>query len=112
MDSVASAPIPSSGLYCFGDNSEGNLGTGETTSSQQSSYPLPIELSVPIRFVSVASGLFHSLALTGTPNHITRVLCYVFHFECWVLCAHTCLQSALLPPLTLHASSLSLHDTS
>ena len=67
MEPSNGALIPASGLYSFGDNSEGNLGTtnpqGEST---YSATPLPIEIALPVRFVSVAAGLFHSLALTGT----------------------------------------------
>lgn len=67
MELVTSAPMPSSGLYSFGDNSEGNLGTGENAPDASSSAtPLPVSISTPVRFVSVAAGLFHSLALSGT----------------------------------------------
>lgn len=74
MEPSNGALIPASGLFSFGDNSEGNLGTsaaqGEST---QSATPLPIEIALPVRFVSVAAGLYHTIALTGTslvaPRH-------------------------------------------
>lgn len=66
-------PIPTSGLFCFGDNSEGNLGSGQDAKPKGEdnvaaavNTPLPLELSLPVRFVAVAAGLYHSLALTGT----------------------------------------------
>lgn len=74
MELLNGAAIPASGLYSFGDNSEGNLGTsdpqGEAT---QSATPLPIEIALPVRFVSVAAGLFHSIALTGTSHCVPLV---------------------------------------
>lgn len=77
MELPLGGPIPVSGLYCFGDNSEGNLGDENALeSTSQSAIPLPILLSVPVRFVSVAAGLYHSLALTGTRNFIFSNVVY------------------------------------
>ena len=79
MELLNGAAIPASGLYSFGDNSEGNLGNSELQGeASTSATPLPIEIALPVRFVSVAAGLFHSIALTGTSYHMPLITAHCY----------------------------------
>lgn len=51
------------GIYSFGDNSEKNLGI--LNDIELSKIPIPQLLKTPIRFVKIATGLYHSLAITS-----------------------------------------------
>lgn len=83
MELSNGVPIPVSGLFSFGDNSEGNLGTQEVQGENpHSATPLPIEIALPVRFVSVAAGLFHSLALTGTLQSMLCAYISSMRMEC------------------------------
>lgn len=46
-------------LYCWGDNRNGQLGTGGTTGSR-----LPVQVAGGHRFLSVTTGMYHSCGIT------------------------------------------------
>lgn len=49
-------------ILAFGDNENGELGLGEFFLGER--YVSPFYIQAPIKFVSIASGYFHSLAVS------------------------------------------------